>query len=288
MRLRVQWVCGQERKWYEYLMQHQRKGNEYGFPQMFKSSASEVPEIAVRHILDTLKERRGMIHPPDDPADLEKCLQFKTLHGNTEFRVYFVPFAATQRPRRDRALRAPPNMYWVAESELAAHDEAGPPRVFGARVAERAQAAVYSLPTHLRFASPEPPLVLYHGTSRAGAAAAASRGLLPSQRGMVGAGVYLARWDKAADFARADADGKSRDPPGQVLRCLAWTGRTVRMAGDMVCTCGCGQPFVDHHNEHGRGFDTTYVADDSLPATRRAEWCVRNADRVACEGLFDV
>ena len=35
-----------------------------------------------------------------------------------------------------------------------------------------------------------------------------------------------------------------------------------------------------------QGHCVTYVADNSLPATRRAEWCIRNPDCILVDGLF--
>jgi hypothetical protein len=220
-----------------------------------------------------------------------KSFQQEVRVGDTVFRAFLVHMSTTQKPRRDRELRGQPRYFWVAECELCGHRELGPPAAFGVPIAADSAAAYAGLRLNLRFASPAPPLVLYHGTSRPVAMDVAATGALTPRAGanMLGPGVYLARWDKAASFAQAaGGSGGGGGAGGCVRRVVAFTGKTQRMTADMVCTCGCGAPFVDHAGVHGRGFTTTYVADDSLPATRRAEWCVHDPDVLLCEGVFSV
>ena len=120
-----------------------------------------------------------------------------------------------------------------------------------------------------------------------GTAGIAEVGLLASTGpSMLGPGVYLAKWDKATSFATHDASNTARSEHGVVVRCIAFTGSTCTMARDMVCTCGCGVPFVDHQTHYGKGYRTTYVPDHSLPATRRAEWCIRDPAAIVCDGIF--
>jgi hypothetical protein len=165
----------------------------------------------------------------------------------------------------------------------------GPASAFGCPVSTKSLAALRQLPLHLQFASMTPPLVLYHGTDAAAAALIGAVGMLPSAKaGMLGPGMYFAKWDKAAQFAREDADRVVRTTPGCVLRAIVAPAPTRTMTAADVCTCGCARAFVDHNGRHAAGTDITHVPDNSLPATRRAEWCVRNPDVVLVDGVFDV
>jgi hypothetical protein len=239
--------------------------------------------------LTSMCARRGMMFQPQRPGELEACLQAEVTADGTPHRVYLVPWESTQRPSTGRRLRVPPAFFWLAESEVAAHVALGPPAAFGCPIARRSLAALRALPLHLQFASMTPPLVLYHGTDAATAALIATAGMLPSAKGgMLGPGMYFAKWDKAAQFAREDADRVARAVPGAVCRVILLDAPTRTMTVDDVCTCGCARPYVDHNGRHAAGTAVTYVPDNSLPATRRAEWCVRNPDVVIVDGIFDL
>jgi hypothetical protein len=266
-----------EHTWYEFLLEH-RHGS-YQFPQ-----AGDIAAVA------TLCAKRGMLYPPHRPEELEACLQTVVTAHSTCHRVYLVPWESTQRPHAGRRLRHPPAYFWCAESEVAAaHVAMGPASAFGCPVSTKSLAALRQLPLHLQFASMTPPLVLYHGTDAAAAALIGAVGMLPSAKaGMLGPGMYFAKWDKAAQFAREDADRVVRTTPGCVLRAIVAPAPTRTMTAADVCTCGCARAFVDHNGRHAAGTDITHVPDNSLPATRRAEWCVRNPDVVLVDGVFDV
>jgi hypothetical protein len=57
----------------------------------------------------------------------------------------------------------------------------------------------------------------------------------------------------------------------------------VKVACDCPCPCGCGKGFVDHPGlwYTAQGYDSLYVRDASLPATRYREWAV--ADPLRCD-----
>jgi hypothetical protein len=259
------------RKWFEYLVEKsQGAGPEYGFPK--------------GRTMDQVVERlasRKLFSPPSAMKDMEKCLQFETFLNGLQCKVYLVHIEATQLPRPDRVLRGQPQMYWVTGVELSGHAHLGPPCVCGLPVAKAAVSLYEAMPLKLRFATKTPPLVLYHGTAREATQSIATSGLLPTAKpGMLGPGVYLARWDKASTFA--DKAG------GVLVRCLVFPGNTYVMTPDDVCTCGCAQAYVDHNTHYGKGYTTTYVGDNSLPATKRAEWCVRDPTSVLVDGCFEL
>jgi len=201
--------------------------------------------------------------------------------------MYLVPWETTQRPKPDRNLQAPPALFWLAESELASHVQTGAPSAFWKPLSRSSMAALNALPMNLRFASMSPPLVLYHGTSGPAAARIASAGFMPGMKpAMLGCGIYLARFDKAHDFAVETSDRKVREPCGAVVRVLVFAPSCTTMTRDKTCTCGCAQAFVDHEGKLAEGTAMTFVPDDSLPATRRAAWCVRDHSCVLVDGPF--
>jgi hypothetical protein len=182
-------------------------------------------------------------------------------------------------------------MAWITEAELAVRlGVCDVPTAFGCQFSPRSLHAHTSLPIHLRFASDTPPLVVYHGTDADAAATIAATWFLPSTKvgSMLGPGIYFAQWDKAVQFSVEDADRKKRPQLGKVLRCYAFPKQCVTMTADKICTCGCGQPYVDHNVVHAAGAEATFVPDHSLPATRRAEWCIRNPDCIMVDAVFQV
>lgn len=48
------------------------------------------------------------------------------------------------------------------------------------------------------------------------------------------------------------------------------------------CPCGCGRNYVDHPGSwYARdGYDSVFLGNHSLPATKVAEWCVADVSRV--------
>lgn len=263
--------------WFEFLMEKQK--NMYQFPQ-------RVGPNAVQDILESLKQRRLL-----SIDSVDRYLETRVESGRTSLTVYKLPLERTQRARRDRELAGAPKLFWICESELATHDQVGPPSAFGVPIAPWALSVLSALPIRLRFASPTPPLVLYHGTETRFKHDILRLGLKPSVQSdaaMLGRGVYFARWDKALDFARHDAYNVLRSTPGIVLRCIVDTGRTIEMTSTAICTCGCGKPYVDHLSDHSRGYQTVFVPDNALGATRRAEWCVKDPDLIHLEGVFTV
>jgi hypothetical protein len=268
-----------EHTWYEYLVEH--RGSEFHFPSAALSNTS--PEDVIVHNC----AKRGMLYKPDSVKNLEACLQHTVFAGGRCHRVYLLPWKTTQRPKPERRLKAPPAYFWLAESEMAAHMHVGSPSGFGISIGQVSLQAMSQLPLNLQFASMTPPIVLYHGTDVVTAGIIATTGMLPAAKGgMLGPGMYFARWDKAHNFALETAERVRREPPGCVVRAIIQADSVREMTSADVCTCGCAKMYVDHNGHHGTGHCVTYVADNSLPATRRAEWCIRNPDCILVDGLF--
>ena len=265
-------------EWFEFLME--RRGEVYQFPQ--------IPGDRIEPLIEKLVQRRLL------RDELLRTLQTYYItsetSGKTTMHVFMLPLEKTQQLRNDRKLIAPPNFYWMCESQLATHSDVGPPSAFGIPIAPWTLATFYALPPSMRYASPTPPLVLYHGTDASAAPGIATGGLKPAPRkdAMLGPGVYFGRWDKARDFATHDASNDVRATPGVVVRCIVVPGPTLTMQASMRCTCGCGKPFVDHSGDHSRGYRTVFIADNSIGATRRAEWCVKEPDAIHVDGIFGV
>jgi hypothetical protein len=101
---------------------------------------------------------------------------------------------------------------------------------------------------------------------------------------MEGFGVYFAERTKADGFAirRAERVGCRLD----VLVDLG----CMKVATPDPCPCGCGKLYVDHYGAfYSRdGFDSLYVRDDSLPATRFMEWCVPDPGRCEIVNVSEV
>lgn len=179
-------------------------------------------------------------------------------------------------------------MVWAMESELVDHEALGAANVYGVPVCPFSIQSWQMLPVKARFATSTPPLVLYHGTGASAVASILRSGLKPgpgSDRAMLGPGIYLARWNKAKDFANHTVDNIERVEPGAVLRvavCAAGgsnTDRFVRtLTAEDICTCGCARAFCDHNGSLGKAFPVVAVPDNAGSATRRAEWCVRRPE----------
>jgi hypothetical protein len=192
--------------------------------------------------------------------------------------VHLAPWHARRQP----LTTAPPRHCWAVESELAWHEHVGKPSVYGVRFVGFARACMETMPPSQRFCTAAPPLVLYHGTSVDALPAIQASGVLPSDAdAMLGAGVYFARWDKAARFAQRHAHG------GVVLRCVVFAGRVAVVDPDFLCTCGCAQRGVDHLATHATRHDAAYVPGTST-SVRDAEWCVYRAHtRVWIDAAID-
>ena len=264
-------------EWFEFLME--RRGDFYQFPQINGKD--------VFFLFQQLIQKRQVSIRAEDA---DKYYETSVQAGRTRTQVYAIPLPLTQRLRRDRNLVAPPRLYWLCESQLATHEHIGPPGAFGLPIAPWTLASFYSLHPSLRFATSSPPLVLYHGTDARLSKEIAENGLKPSpgKAAMLGPGVYFARWDKAYDFASHDSGNDLRPEPGIVVRCIVLAGETRVMSSRMRCSCGCGKPSVDHNGEHSRGCRTVFIPDNSLGATRRAEWCVKEPDAIHVDGIFTI
>lgn len=105
---------------------------------------------------------------------------------------------------------------------------------------------------------------------------------------MLGMGVYFAEHEKAVQFARRRAawDDEEGKRVGAVLHCRIDLGY-CKHAQRKPCPCGCGKPFVDHPGAwySSEGYDSLFVPNNSMPATRVAEWCVADAARITIEQL---
>jgi hypothetical protein len=268
--------------WYEFLMEY------YGGTYQFPSAPAEGGPDPVMSVLHHCS-KRGMLFQPRNIKELAPCFRLEvSTSANLRHIVYLVPWRTTQRPKPERRLKAPPTFYWLVESELAAHVQLGSPSAFGKPINRQSLEALSKLPLNLQFASMHPPLVLYHGTDAVAASIIGASGMLPNAKtGMLGPGMYFARWDKASDFAVKDAERVARPVPGCVIRVISSVASCREMTLTDVCQCGCAKAFVDHTGHYGRGQDATYVPDNSLPATKRAEWCIRNPETILVDGVFN-
>ncbi len=285
MLIRLRTHRGVGKSWLEYLVEFTRRG-EYQFPQLPLDGDVTDVEGATMELLRRMDGKYRMCLKPQSADLLAACKQSEVVIDGTLFRAYHVHIDTTQHPKADRVISGPPNAFWVCASELAGHEQTGAPEVFGHPVASWCRRAFEALPAKLR--TRESPLALYHGTSAEAAPKIAAGGVKPSTvPGMLGPGVYIGKWDKAKSFATHTADQVARREAGAIVRCLLFPGNTLVMTSDMICTCGCGKAYVDHLAERSAGYTTVFVPDNSLPATRRAEWCVKApSSHICCDGVF--
>lgn len=264
-------------QWFEFLLMKQK--DFYQFPQ---TSSTELDPV-----FGMLFDRKLISVPPQE---MGRYFEHQVDHGKTQLRVYRLPFERTQRPKKERTLNGTPRLFWICESEMASHDQLGEPSAFGVRIAPWALAPFYGLPCAMRFASPQPPLVLYHGTEQRFKDDIVRMGLKPSAKSqsMLGYGVYFARWDKASDFASHDAMNVQRATEGLVARCIVAVSPVIEMTSTIFCKCGCGKPYVDHTGENSKGYRTVFVGDNAIGATRRAEWCVKDPEAILLDGFFTI
>ena len=269
------------RTWFEFLLE--LRDDEYGFIELpLGKSSMTAAEFAAK---------RGLLYLPRKPEDLEKCFQFRVEpqmvpRAEMPHSAYFLPSDATQRDRSNRTLPHKAHFIWACESELNSHVQMGQPSCMGVNVTARAAAAINGMPLKLRFASMKPPLVLYHGTTVDAGNQITTYGFHVSDKCMLGSGVYFAKFEKALDFAFHDSSNTVREIPGVIVRTYVFLDSCLTMGPDKLCTCGCDKPYVDHHGKHGESSDATFVPDNSLPATRRAEWCVRDPRKCLVDCLI--
>lgn len=260
---------GETAFWFEFLMEN--KKGQYQFPATFM-----LEQLIKRYVIRP-------IH------DLETFFQTEISSGSSRLRLYEIPISLTQNPNKVLQLHGSPRFAWICESELAVHTQMGEPSAFGLPIAQWALSLYFKLPAHKRFASASPPLVLYHGTDKTSVPSILSSGLTASTTpGMMGHGIYFAQWAKAVDFALHDALNVPRAEPGCVVRCIVQPGPCYTLSGGSRCACGCGKINVDHNGVASRGYRTVFVPNNTLGATRRAEWCVKDPDAVFIQGIFSV
>ena len=269
------------RTWFEFLLE--LRDDQYGFIELPLGKPSmTAAEIAAK---------RGLLFLPRKSEDLERCFQFlvepqAAPRAEMPHAVYFLPSEATQRERSGRTLPHKAQFIWACESELNSHVQMGQPYCAGVAVSPRAAAAIAGMPLKLRFASMKPPLVLYHGTTIDAGNLIATYGFKTGAKSMLGEGIYFAKFEKALDFAFHDSSNVAREHPGAVVRTYVFIDSCATMTADKLCTCGCDKPFVDHQGKHGEASDATFVPDNSLPATKRAEWCVRDPSKCFVDCLI--
>lgn len=141
----------------------------------------------------------------------------------------------------------------------------------------------------------DPPLSLYHGTSRSALQSIWKDGFrLPQCKErpgcathgctchMMGPCVYFAEYGKAAHYARESSFWKGRTE-GAVVRCAVFLGRWKVQPAAARCGC-CGKPYVDHEGAWMRDafWDCLFLDAESRPATREPEWCHRRPGWLTC------
>lgn len=262
--------------WWEVLLVYNRGANVWGFPG-----------VPAGNDLSLRLTRLGAWHRSSLPGTL--CMTVDGRNG-AKTHVFVAEVGRRQQPPT-QLVSAKANTIWAVESELAFSTPTSAPgrgpHIYQTPVCKHVLRLLQDLPMEFRFASSDPPLVLYHGTSVSAAETILRTGgrLLPTTQSgsaMLGSGVYLARWDKAVSFAQHNADNVTRGEGGAVLRCLVWpSGHTVELDSKWVCACGCSKAFVDHLGlAGGKDADVIKVPDDCGHATKRAEWCVRDPSRL--------
>ncbi len=283
--------------WYQVFVEKRKRPFTdewaWAFPQgcfIEEGRGCDLPNIrkTVQMCVDKMRRHVGRgLHIRDYRAIQEYTLRNEVpdVINQPTAKSIFVVFRLREEEHADmrkfREPHPPPEAMWITESELADHALIGEPRAYGYRVCPFTIANWQHLPTHLQFASSTPPLVLYHGTGLSYVEPILRLGLKPggdSDSAMLGPGIYLARWDKARDFAFHTVDNIPRMEPGVVFRVIvcgaASEGTVLVLTADHVCLCGCARAFVDHTGVQGRGYAVTAVPDNAGSATRRAEWCV--------------
>lgn len=286
VRRRVSGIAGGS-AWFEVLLQRRRRDNKWAFPQVRQESdegAANAITASLRRAIPRAEFTAVLSAVSRGPS---RCVT----KGRTTLAVYYLRDDMDDRAFRGRGfgISVPPLAAWLAESELAYHAVVGPPKPWGAAVCEFALAQWCELPVGERFATAHPPLVLYHGTGLSAVTSIGFTGLKgggTSAHAMLGPGVYLARWDKACDFAVHDNNNAPRNEPGVVVRVMVFAApdECVTLTEHDTCSCGCARAFVDHVGVTRAV--VVSVPDNAASATRRAEWCVKQSDRVAVCGFW--
>lgn len=134
-------------------------------------------------------------------------------------------------------------------------------------------------------------LILYHGTSveslkgilKSGFARPSCKKRKECTEGactchMMGQCFYFAGFDKAFRHAKTSSFWEERDR-GAVIRVAIDPGRW-RVQPKLACSCPCKKPYVDHKGLWMSWFDALFLDDNSLPAVRTNEWCVKSSQQI--------
>ena len=134
-------------------------------------------------------------------------------------------------------------------------------------------------------------IILYHGTSLEGL-----KGILASgfarptckkrkecEEGvckchMMGRCFYFAGFGKAFRHAKKSSFWEEREQ-GAVIRVAIDPGRW-RVQPKLPCSCPCKKPYVDHKGLWMQSFDGLFLEDNSLPAVRTNEWCIKSSTQI--------
>lgn len=137
---------------------------------------------------------------------------------------------------------------------------------------------------------PSETLVLYHGTSLQGVEGIRKEGFRKPRCKkpkeceqsctchMMGKCFYFAGFDKALRHAKQSSFWEKR-AKGAVLRVAIQPGKW-RVQPKTPCGCPCKKPYVDHLGQWMTHYDSIFLQDNSLPAVRTSEWCVKSPDQI--------
>lgn len=268
-------------RWYEFLLVHTPQG--WAFPRGEDPEDVEAALAAsgAAGVLLPDRTRRPMVDP--DHRDITCASEPKT-------RFHLVAVALDQcwaapvwTPPSDVHVGGQlPKTLWALESEMSSHETMGLPMPLEAPLTHGCLEAWQKLPVRRRFASENPPIVLYFpvpSLAKLRQDVEAMGGRLPTlpASSPQGPGVYLHRLGVAARRADPGASHRSRDRPC-VLRCAVFAPRIVMLMPSMVCTCGCKQMATDHGGVHAHGSDGSMLSE--MQTHGNASWCIRNPDAV--------
>ena len=136
-------------------------------------------------------------------------------------------------------------------------------------------------------------LILYHGTSVESLLKIMNHGFhLPKCKelpeclqgssgckcNMMGQCIYFSGFDKALRHAQRTSFNKFREK-GAMLRVIV-ERKKWKVATNKLCKCSCNKPYVDHLGSWMKKYDSVFIMDNSLPAVRVSEWCVKNPNQV--------
>ena len=155
----------------------------------------------------------------------------------------------------------------------------------------------------LRGLGPCHALAAYHGLPQSAAVSVAKHGLWESKEGMLGRGVYLTHfWRAAMRYAMMEADYKPRACGGAVARAYVFRARMLVRDGSAsapICECGkcrcpkyrdnlCQRRVADHlatwRRERAAGVHVPPCRGDTVdPKTGETRWLARS-DEWCCRG----